>query len=254
MTVSVVNRFDCSERCTGPKRKRLSPDAGLNPQDHSCSRCCFRVFKKNRLCRNFTRPHSKDRSFASSSNNDVALAISSWQDAICISSNLITSTGTQMARPSFVQIWNNFRVIYGDGTLAGVGNKIGGKVKQNIDMGLNDPKVGFQNGCAIRMSYSLNYSGFPVSSGPWKAVSGADKKQYIYRVADLGVFLKQRFGAPDKTVANPKPGDFAGMRGILVFGVHFRDATGHATLWDGNTCSDHCYFPVAAEASIWLLH
>lgn len=46
---------------------------------------------------------------------------------------------------------------------------------------------------------------------------------------------------------------FFGLKGILVFGVQWSDASGHATLWDGIRCSDHCYFPVAMEASIWFL-
>ncbi len=158
-----------------------------------------------------------------------------------------------MARPSFQMMRHQFQIIYGDGKIASVGDKIGGKVQENIEMGLKDPKAGFKNACAIRMSYSLNNSGFSIPSGTWKTVSGSDKKQYIYRVSDLIKFLKQRFGRPDKTVKNPKRSDFAGMKGILVFGVRWSDATGHATLWDGNTCSDHCHFPVAMEASIWLL-
>ncbi len=63
----------------------------------------------------------------------------------------------------------------------------------------------------------------------------------------------QTFGKPDRTVRNPKPGDFSGVKGLLVFGIQWSDATGHATLWNGSACSDHCYFPIAAEASIWLL-
>jgi hypothetical protein len=53
----------------------------------------------------------------------------------------------------------------------------------------------------------------------------------------------------------PKPADFTGQQGILVFTVPlWTDASGHATLWDGRTCSDHCYFPLAAEGSLWLLN
>lgn len=120
-------------------------------------------------------------------------------------------------------------------------------------MGAKDPKAGFTNACAIRMSYSLNNSGFLIQKGIWKTVSGGDKKQYIYRVSDLLKYLTSTFGKPDKTVKSPKPSDFAGVKGILVFGVQWSDATGHATLWNGSTCSDHCYFPVATEASTWLL-
>jgi hypothetical protein len=158
-----------------------------------------------------------------------------------------------MARPSFQAMWHQFLIIHGDGKLSSVGNKIGGKVQENIEMGLKDPKAGFRNACAIRMSYSLNNSGITIPKGEWKTVSGDDKRQYIYRVADLIKFLNHRFGEPDKTIRSPKPSDFAGLKGILVFGVQWSDATGHATLWDGGTCSDHCHFPIAAEASIWLL-
>ncbi len=156
-------------------------------------------------------------------------------------------------RPAFQTMWHNFIAVYGDGSVPSVGKKIGGKVQENIDLGVKDPKAGFTNACAIRMSYSLNNSGSLIPRGIWKTVSGGDKKQYIYRVSDLSKYLTNTFGKPDTTVKSPKPSDFAGVKGILVFGVQWSDATGHATLWNGSTCSDHCYFPVASEASIWLL-
>jgi len=157
-------------------------------------------------------------------------------------------------RPKFQIMWHHFITVYGDGSVPSVGEKIGGKVQENIELGVKDPKVGFTNACAIRMSYSLNNSGVTIPRGAWKTVSGGDKKQYIYRVSDLIKYLTHTFGKPDKAVRNPKPSDFAGLKGILVFSVQWSDATGHVTLWDGNSCSDHCYFPVAAEASIWLLN
>ncbi len=157
-------------------------------------------------------------------------------------------------RPSFFTMWSNFATIYGDGKLTTVGNKIGGKVQENIVLAEKNPLLGFNNACAICMSYSLNYSGIVITHGLWKTVSGADKKQYIYRVTDLLIFLTQTFGKPDKTILNPKPSDFSGVKGILIFNVQgWNNASGHATLWDGNLCSDHCYFPNASEASIWIL-
>ncbi len=156
-------------------------------------------------------------------------------------------------RPTFQTTWQKFIEIQADGTLAAVGKKIGGKVEENIELGLTDPKAGFTNACAIRMSYCLNHAGVRITRGMWKTVSGADGRQYIYRVADLIRFLKHAFGAPDKTVKSPTMADFADMQGILVFGVEWMDATGHATLWNGRACSDHCHFPIAKEASIWLL-
>lgn len=122
-------------------------------------------------------------------------------------------------RPSFQLMWQHFSYIYGDGSVPAVGTKIGGKVEENIELGVKDPLAGFTNACGIRMSYSLNHSGMGIPRGSWKTVSGGDKKQYIYRVADLVKYLNSTFGKPDKTVRNPKPGDFSGMKGILVFSV-----------------------------------
>jgi hypothetical protein len=148
---------------------------------------------------------------------------------------------------------HQFSTIFGSGDISWVGTKIGGKVGDNIELGKRDPLAGFTNACAIRMSYSLNYSGAPVVRGAWATVSGADKNWYLFRVRDLLPYLTNTFGKADKTVKKPKESDFANMKGILVFSVPFADATGHATLWDGHTCSDHCYFPRATEASIWIL-
>lgn len=158
-----------------------------------------------------------------------------------------------MLRPSFNSMWTHFVTIYGDGSVTSVGKKIGGKVEYNIELGLRDPTQGFENACAIRMSYTLNRADMPINRGIWKTVSGADGRWYIYKVRDMIAYLQHRFGKPDMTVRNPTPADFKGVKGILMFNVNFNNATGHATLWDGAGCSDHCYFPVASEASLWKL-
>lgn len=157
-------------------------------------------------------------------------------------------------RPTFLRMWKEFTKIYGDGTIAIVGEMIGGKVQANIELGATEPTQGFTNACAIRMSYCLNYSGVAIPRGEWKTVSGSDGNLYIYRVADLLKFLKYSFGKPDKTIKNPKVTDFDARKGILVFNVNWSDASGHATLWNGSGCSDECYFPLALEASIWELN
>lgn len=157
------------------------------------------------------------------------------------------------ARPPYATMLAKFNTIYGDGSVRSVGTKIGGKVGENIELGVRDPNAGFTNACAIRMSYAFNYSGTPVARGPWSTVSGGDGKVYIFRVRDLITYLERTYGKPDKTVKQPKPADFANLKGILVFRVQWRDATGHVTLWDGRICSDHCHFPAASEASLWVL-
>jgi hypothetical protein len=65
--------------------------------------------------------------------------------------------------------------------------------------------------------------------------------------------LNISLGKPDKTIQKPKAEDFANLQGIIIFDVDWADATGHASLWNGKDCSDHCYFEKATEASIWLL-
>jgi hypothetical protein len=92
-----------------------------------------------------------------------------------------------------------------------------------------------------------------VGHGPWDTVSGRDKKLYIYRVADLRKFLEASFGKPDIVLRQATARDFVGLKGIIVFTHQWGNATGHATLWDGRTCSDHCYFPGSAKVEIWLL-
>ncbi len=160
---------------------------------------------------------------------------------------------TEKSRPIFSKMLDNFKKVYGDGSLKHVADVIGGKVAVNIEMGIKDPNTGFTNGCAIRMSYALNYSENNITRGIWNTVSGADKKWYIYRVQDLINYLTQNFGSADKVIKHPKSENFSNMQGIIVFQVDWKDATGHASLWNGENCSDHCYFDKASEASIWFL-
>ena len=68
-------------------------------------------------------------------------------------------------------------------------------------------------------------------------------------------FLKRSFGEPDVSVINkPYQDAIRGKKGIIVFEVDgWDDASGHATLWDGNTCSDKCYFPISKKVMLWEL-
>ncbi len=136
-----------------------------------------------------------------------------------------------------------------------LGQIIGGKVQQNIDIAQTSPQHGFENGCAIRLSYALHHSGVVIGPGGarWGSSSGADKRLYIYRVRDIENFLEMTFGPADKIIKNPTPEALRGLRGIIIFKRQFSNATGHATLWDGVQCSDRCYFIGATGASIWLL-
>ena len=115
-----------------------------------------------------------------------------------------------------------------DLSIEGLGDKIGGKVKQNIDGGF------FENTCAIRMSYALNNAGLEITnSGGLSVSSGSDGKWYIYRVKDLKRFIESNFSEKE-TVKKTK--DLKGKKGIIIFeDCGFSDATGHADLFNGNS-------------------
>ncbi|MDX1529748.1 MAG: type VI secretion system amidase effector protein Tae4 [Gammaproteobacteria bacterium] len=152
-----------------------------------------------------------------------------------------------MARPSFQKAWTAFARIYGDGSLQHVSQELGGKVAANIDGGI------FENACAIRMSYVLNQSGYPVTSAHGATVSAADNSKYLFRVRDLEKHLRQRFGKPE--VDGPaRERDLAGDPGLLLFTVGgWSNATGHATVWNGRSCADRCYFPQSSHIAFWKL-
>lgn len=148
-----------------------------------------------------------------------------------------------MTRPAFKAAWAaSQRIISPMNQSEKVASMIGGTVAKNIGL---TPPVGWRNTCAIRMSYILNHSGMPVPRIVGKTVSGADKKWYFYRVRDLIDFLTQRWGRADLILPFPvaRNDDMSEKRGVILFEVSgWQDASGHASLWDGSRCYDHCYF------------
>jgi Type VI secretion system (T6SS), amidase effector protein 4 len=164
-----------------------------------------------------------------------------------------------MARPKFNEVWAAFMRIRLP--VKEVGRKIGGNVQRNIE--IPEDQGGFANACPIRMSYVLNMTGFPIKkSGRYSSVSGADQRQYLYKVPEMMQYLEATFGKPDKTIKSPKTTDFANMKGIIVVRGHgWKNAVGHITLWDGKHCSDTCHLFADPEngpfvpdtASIWIL-
>lgn len=161
---------------------------------------------------------------------------------------------TTLKRPAFALAWTKFKYIFGDGDVIGVGERIGGKIKFNIDLGASDPNLGFTNACAIRMSYVFNQTGLTVPYIEGKVSSGENGSWYIFRVRDLIQFISEKMGQPDQVSELPTPSHFKNKKGVIVFEVEgWSDATGHVTLWNGVTCSDSCYFPRARRALFWEL-
>jgi hypothetical protein len=168
--------------------------------------------------------------------------------------------GREMSRPLFRVAWAASQRIYEPSdTGAKVAKVVGGFVEKNI----NNPDIQqrWSNTCAVRMSYILNESGIRIERIPGQTVSGADGRQYFFRVRNLIDFLKHRWGAPEIVKYPAENGGLlAGRKGVILFEVTgWSDAQGHATLFDGTRCYDHCYFnhPEAGyrtdRANFWSL-
>lgn len=163
-------------------------------------------------------------------------------------------------RPDFITAWAAALHIYNPhNSAAKVAELIGGYVKENINN--PNPRQRWSNTCAVRMSYILNYSGVIIPAIRGQTVSGGDNKQYFFRVRDLIVFLNQKWGPPEIVKYPPsRGGRLAGRKGLILFEISgWSDAAGHATLFNGITCYDHCYFnePEASyrseRANFWSL-
>ncbi len=166
-----------------------------------------------------------------------------------------------MTRPYFAVAWNASLKIYdAQNPLEKVAKVIGGHVAINIHA---PPPRNWKNACAVRMSYILNQSGIFIPATGSKTVTGADKRNYFFRVPDVINFLKQVWGKPDSIVPYPPAGGgsaLTGKKGVILFEISgWSDALGHATLWNGSFCYDHCYFnePEARyktnQANFWSL-
>lgn len=142
---------------------------------------------------------------------------------------------------------------YPFGDNATVKKQIGGKVDADW----------IENTCAIRMSYTINLSGVEIPYDGTKTISGANGKWHYYRIKDLQAYLENHnaiFGVPGDTDTSSllsKPffsGKIAGKRGIIIYHKQFSNATGHITLWDGNSCiANDDYLNVATRVTFFHL-
>jgi len=124
---------------------------------------------------------------------------------------------------------------------------IGGKVYQNY---LSDPAK-YENACALRLSRALNYSGAEIPFHKGQTGSGTDGKWYFYRVSDLKNYLINTYGSVDLTGNSTT---MANQKGIFLFqNCVWSDATRHLDLWNGSSCSNHCYWTQCGSALLWIL-
>jgi hypothetical protein len=157
--------------------------------------------------------------------------------------NIVARTGEhssslKIKRPRFSDLWAHYPLNLPAGdTYKLVGGAAYELYKSNPE--------GYANACALRLSRALNYGGMPIGGLGYR-VKGGDGKEYHLRVKDTIAFLKKNLGTPDISIkpnGQNRQKDFANKKGIIVFIVSgWRDASGHATLWNGSICGDKCYF------------
>ncbi len=146
-----------------------------------------------------------------------------------------------MAQPNFQQIWDKFPDHTKYPTLLDLFSMIGGGLARNI----HEPGFGPNgNTCAVRISYALNYSNFPLRYKLAKQLDlnplmGGDKKFYLFRVTEMRTYLRKSIGVTPKIVSKDFAKAFSGDKGIVAFRVSgWSDATGHIAFWDGTDFRD----------------
>lgn len=199
--------------------------------------------------------------YVTSPNTGVIMKVLVKQgDSVLRGAALIQLKRVDIQRPDFQLSWKIFSLV--NVSVNTVGKRIGGKVKQNIDIPEKE-KGKWTNACTIRMSLILNNTGFPIKPGKYSTVSGKMGGVYIHRVDEMISYLRDIFGEPDIVVNHiPRPNDFSSMKGILIVtGRGGGDANGHVTLWDGSTCADTCHLAgdeknitfTPLKAALWVL-
>lgn len=175
--------------------------------------------------------------------------------------------------------WAAFSAAYPNETSAQLYGVVGDEVAQaQIDHPLLT-----QNGCALKVSRALNYSGvtipfIPTTSTMPGTLQGADGKYYFLNAQALIIWMKKTFGTTNnpnyihkdlddyqgsdnqygkgfKADVLSKKGIFAmfpidpGPQNLGGFG-----ASGHCDKFDGVDCKAGCYFQDAAEIFFWELN
>jgi hypothetical protein len=151
-------------------------------------------------------------------------------------------------------------------------------LRQTIGKHVNNSA--YKNLCAIRLSYSLNRSGLKIPKqtplkwykADFSVVEGGDGFYYGHGVVEMFHYISEKYGKPDIEIPGPfgiwkngiisqdpgalisvtVPPGFKSKKGIIIFLVSiWKDAQGHASLWDGEKCSDNSYFEFADRVMLW---
>lgn len=121
------------------------------------------------------------------------------------------------------------------------------------DLNLHIETTGYQTGEKINIDINPepnefnSFEEFSISLTIDNEGKGNDSKPYLLRVREMITFVEQNLGKADITFKPQNNQDISsqlsGKKGIIIFKVSgWGDASGHATLWNGDDCGDSCYF------------
>lgn len=147
-----------------------------------------------------------------------------------VCSDVFPAEGRFQRRPNLQLMWENYLYDRPEG----IWGEIGGRVEVNGNLPLDQGR--WTNACTVRLSHMLNKAGHKIPRAKDnKTVSGGNKDQYYYRVADIEAYLKDVFGAPDLNLDDGSANSFdlPPRPGIILMDFPNGSYTGHITIWNG---------------------
>ncbi len=138
--------------------------------------------------------------------------------------------GVLKKRPNLQVMWENYLYDRPEG----IWGEIGGMVEVNGNLPLDQGK--WTNACTVRLSHMLNKAGHKIPRGADNTtVSGANKDQYYYRVADMERYLLGVYGPPEVSITDGTANSFdlPPTPGIVLMDFPDSSFTGHVTVWNG---------------------
>ena len=141
----------------------------------------------------------------------------------------VLAQGKLSGRPNLQVMWENY--LYD--RPQGIWGEIGGLVEVNGNLPFDQGQ--WTNACTVRLSHMLNKAGHKVPRVAQKTVSGGNKDQYYYRVADLEAYLIERYGRPDVEILDGTGNQFdlPITPGLVLMDFPNSSFTGHVTIWNG---------------------
>ena len=142
----------------------------------------------------------------------------------------ILAEGKLKTRPNIQVMWENYLYDRPEG----IWGEVGGMVEVNGNLPFDQGQ--WTNACTVRLSHMLNKAGHKIPRDVNnKTVSGGNKDQYYYRLADMESYLIQAYGQPDLNISDGTANSFdlPITPGIVLMDFPNNSFTGHITVWNG---------------------